>query len=282
MSRIEQILFPIDFSERCIAAAAHVRDWAEHFSAGIIALHVVDPVDFFASLDTHSQRGDEELDTLYAQRLRDLDYFCNHYLANFNPLQKFVAIGTTAYLILAIANREKVDLIMLPREHQSLGSRLLHDSITATVLDSAVSAVWTSQKSKIGPVVPLKQIVCAVHVDADPLLDAANQRLLDFARLVAAGFAAKVTYLYVKDSGHHQESVAISSRLAAIRHEMQGLAEFETASGSITQAILEVSSRKSADLIMLGRTRRGTVGLGAQPHILSIEHAARCPVLSVL
>jgi hypothetical protein len=60
---------------------------------------------------------------------------------------------------------------------------------------------------------------------------------------------------------------------------MQDVAEVETGSGSIREAILKVANRQKADLIMLGRTRLGTPGLGLQPHILKFDNDAPCPVL---
>jgi nucleotide-binding universal stress UspA family protein len=101
-------------------------------------------------------------------------------------------------------------------------------------------------------------------------------------RFVANGFGAVVTCLYVAKSQLDREIPAISERLAYIRHEMQGVSEFETETRSIKQAIVDVAKRRHADLIVLGRTRVGTVGLGVQSHILQVDHEARCPVLSVL
>jgi hypothetical protein len=42
------ILFPVDFSNRCVLAPRHVKTWAEKLSAILNTLHVVDP----NSLDT--------------------------------------------------------------------------------------------------------------------------------------------------------------------------------------------------------------------------------------
>jgi nucleotide-binding universal stress UspA family protein len=282
MSQIKQILFPIDFSQRCIAAAHHLNLWAERFSAAVIALHIVDPTDYFVSANPDDQRVYEELAGLKAKRVSDLDYFCNHYLTNNNRVRKIVSTGATAELIVAASESEQADLVMLPRGHQSLGSRWMHDSVAAKVLDACTSPVWTSEKLNSLRVPPLQDIVCAVHVGADLLLDAANERLLDFVHLVAHGFGATVTCVYVAKSGAQREVPAISARLANIRHEMQDVAEFETHPGDIKKAIVEVANRRSADLIMLGRTRVGTVGLGVQGHILRVDHDAPCPVLSVL
>lgn len=47
-------------------------------------------------------------------------------------------------------------------------------------------------------------------------------------------------------------------------------------------AIIDVANRRRADLIVLGRTRFRTVGLGVQSHILQVDHEAPSPVLCVL
>ena len=41
-----RILFPVDFSNRCVLAARHVKTWVEKLSAALNTLHVVDPEEF--------------------------------------------------------------------------------------------------------------------------------------------------------------------------------------------------------------------------------------------
>ena len=38
-----RILFPVDFSNRCMLAARHVKIWADRFGAILSTVHVVDP-----------------------------------------------------------------------------------------------------------------------------------------------------------------------------------------------------------------------------------------------
>ena len=282
MSEVRKILFPIDFSDRSIAAAPHVSGWAARFSADVTALHVVDPHDYFDRPDPDDMRTSGQLATAYTQRVRDLDYFCSRYLGSSNRLHKLVSAGSTTEVIAATAESEKADVVMLPRNHQPLGSQLLHDSLAAKILNMCPTPVWTSEKLNTLPAIPLRQIVCAVHVDQDLLSDAANDRLLDVTRTVAQGFSAAVTCLYVRESGPAERIPAIEERLKYIRTEMQDLGQVETGSGGVRQAIMEIANRKKADLIMLGRTRLGTIGLGLQLHILKVDHEAPCPVLSVL
>jgi nucleotide-binding universal stress UspA family protein len=93
MSEIREILFPIDFSERSIAAVPHVRSWATRFSAEVAALHVVDPEHYFTRPDPDDPRMSEELATAYAERVRDLDYFCGRYLGDSHRIRKLVSAG---------------------------------------------------------------------------------------------------------------------------------------------------------------------------------------------
>ena len=185
-------------------------------------------------------------------------------------------------VISAMGVREKADILMLPRNQQNLPSRLFHYSLAAKILERCPTPVWTSEKLGTLAAIPPRQIVCAVHIGQDLLSDAANNRLLDVALTIAQGFGAAVTCVYVRESGPAEQMAAIKERLKNIRIQMQDVAEVETGSGSIREAILKVANRQKADLIMLGRTRLGTPGLGLQPHILKFDHDAPCPVLSVL
>src|ERR1700757_2433333 len=99
MSEISKILFPIDFSERSIAAAPHVSGWATHFSSEVTALHVVDPDNYFARPDSDDLGMSEQMETVHAQRVHDLDYFCSRYLGNGHRVQKLVSAGSITEVI---------------------------------------------------------------------------------------------------------------------------------------------------------------------------------------
>lgn len=72
-----------------------------------------------------------------------------------------------------------------------------------------------------------------MHTGPDLLLDAANNRLLEFVRLAVHGFGAAITCLYIAETDHAQQVRAISAHLADIRREMQDMAQFETRSGGV-------------------------------------------------
>jgi len=113
-----RILFPVDFSNRCVLAARHVKTWAEKLSAALNTLHVVDPEEFGYA----DQRDYNVISDLIVRRTADLKYFADHYLGE-NVAHHTVVKGDTRAQIESFARQETVDLIMLPRNHQSIGSR---------------------------------------------------------------------------------------------------------------------------------------------------------------
>jgi hypothetical protein len=121
----------------------------------------------------------------------------------------------------------------------------------------------------------------------DVTLDAQNHRMLQTVRELATTFQATVTFLLVisgaveESSGSvtHLQAVAGVEPFVAQVHELFGSsAEILKKSGKV---ITDTAKQMAAELIVVGRTRPGTIGLGVQTHILKIDHAARCAVLSV-
>jgi len=179
---------------------------------------------------------------------------------------------------------------MLPRNHQNLGSRILEDSLTAKLLDRCPASVWTTEYVDDLPPSPVHSILCAMHFEQDMTLDAQNHRMFQTVRELASTFQATVAFLHVmngaaeESSGSvaHLQAVAEMEPLVAKAHELFGSsAEILRKSGDIITAISHTAKQLAADLIVVGRTRPGTIGLGRQTHILKIDHAAHRPVLSV-
>lgn len=105
------ILYPVDFSNRCVLAAHHVKTWVDRFGAALNTLHVVD-ADALAL-------GYDKLPHLMAKRTADLEHFSDHYFGR-DSARYTVLGGGRGEQIEHFATREKIDLIMLPRNHQSL------------------------------------------------------------------------------------------------------------------------------------------------------------------
>lgn len=288
-TKISSILFPIDFSHRSVLAAQHVKIWVNRFGAVLNTLHILDA----KALGYSPERRDDflynELPNLIVKRTADLKYFSDQYFGE-NVARHTVLSGGTADEIEHFAKRENIDLIMLPRSHQNLGSRILEDSLTAKLLERCPTSVWTTEYVEDVPPSPVHSILCAVHFEQDVTLDAQNHKILQTVRELATTYQASVAFLQVITgaaeesigSVTHLQAVADIDPLVAQAHELFGSsAEILRKSGDVITAISDTAKQLAADLIVVGRTRPGTIGLGRQTHILEIDHAVRRPVLSV-
>jgi nucleotide-binding universal stress UspA family protein len=265
-------------------AARHVKTWADRFSAILSTLHVVDPKAF-----GHDEAIYNDLSNLVAKRAADLKHFSDHYLGE-NAARPTVLIGNAESQIEHFAKREKVDLIMLPRTHQSIGSRLLRDSLTATILERSGASVWMTEHVENADQSSINSILCPVHFERDLTLDSQNHRILQIVLTFARTFQAKVTFLNVidrrvEDTTRHPANSTVSSGigpwLTHAREHLGNGAEFLRQTGDVVSAITDAVNRVAADLVVVGRTRRGAIGLGRQNRILKIDDAVRRPILSV-
>ena len=289
MTQIYTILFPIDFSNRCVLAARHVNAWVRCFRAVLHVVHIVDA----RALGYPSQQNDEFLDNeiqeLQEKREADLKFFSDHYFGE-GAARCTVLRGSTAEQIVSFAKNENVDLIMLPRNHQPLGSRILHDSLTDILLERCTASVWTTEHAEAMSKTSISSILCAVHFEGDVRLDAQDYRILQNVGDVASAFQARVTVLHVLDS--QEEAAATPSTdlqiisgaepwLAHAREALGSTAEFLTKPGKVIETIRDTANQVAADLIIVGRTRPGAIGFGAQANILKIDHVLRRPVVSI-
>jgi len=284
-----RILFPVDFSNRCVLAARHVKTWADKLSAVLNTLHVIEPKEFGYSPNRNDRFTYNDLSNLVVKRTMDLKYFSDHYFGE-NVARQMVLSGGATAQIESFAKREKVDLIMLPRNHQSIGSRLLRDSLTATILERSTASVWITEHVEAVDKLSVKSILCAVHFERDLTLDSQNYRILQNVRALARAFQAKVTFRNVIDKREEEttrgpadarSSSGIKPWLIQAREQFGNGAEFLSQTGGVVSTITDLADRVAADLVVVGRTRPRTIGLGVQGRILKIDHATRRPILSV-
>jgi nucleotide-binding universal stress UspA family protein len=280
-SKICKILFPVDFSNRSVLAVRHVKTWIDRFGAGLDTLHVIDA----DALGNPAKRRED----LIMKRTADLKYFSDHYFGE-TGVHDTVLSGGTADQIEHFATITNVDLIMLPRNHQNIGARFLRDSLTATILDRCTASVWTTEHVETAQKLSINSILCAVHFEGDVTLDSQNYRILQSVQELTSAFDAKVTFLHVinRQEAATAKTFADLSIVSGVgpwleqaRERLGGSAMFLRKSGDVIPTISETANQVAADLIVVGHTRPGTLGLGVQSHILKIDHAARRPVLSI-
>jgi nucleotide-binding universal stress UspA family protein len=283
------ILFPVDFSGRCVLAAHHVKTWVDRFRAALTTLHIVDANALGHRPGSSNGFLHEDIFRLRLMRTADLKHFSDRYFGENVAHPTVLTGGTAADQIADFAGHEKMDLIMLARNHQSLWSRFLHDSLTATLLERCTASVWITEHLGDARPSSVNSILCAVHFERDVRLDAQNHRILQTVRNLAATFQATVTFLRVID--REEESAKSSAHLQALSGDEPWLAQarelsghsaaFLRKTGDVVTAINDTANQVAADLVVVGRTRPGTIGLGVQEHILKIDDVVGRPVLSV-
>ena len=272
-----KVLYPVDFSKRSMLAARHVKVWVEHLRAALDTLHIV---------KTNAQPYNE-LSQRLARCTADLKYFSDHYFGRCGA-RSVVLNGEAAGQIQHFADHEMVDLVMLPRNHQSGLARIFYDSLTATLLERCRASIWMTEHLDKEASSSVSNVLCALQLGQDATLDAQNQRICYAVQRLMSSFQAGVTFLHVTgdnnpsdSSSELQTNAGPGQWLAQARDLFGSSIRFLSTSGNVIAGIRDTASRIGADLVVVGRVRPGSISLGRQSRLLKIDHSVRCPVLSV-
>jgi nucleotide-binding universal stress UspA family protein len=282
-----KILYPVDFSKRSTLATQYVKVWVEHLRAALDTLHIVDSNTSGALQNPYNSALYQEQSGLAARRTADLKHFSDHYFGK-NVARSAVLTGDRANLIQHFADREQADLIILPRNHQTLIARIFRDSLTAQLLEQCRSSIWmTEHLEEVTPPL-LSNILCAVQFGQDATLNAQNHRILHNVRKLVSSFGANVTFLHVTGNKNTSESSTEQRTKTGSMfwlEQARGLfgcsVKLLRTSGSVIPRIKDTANQIKADLVIVGRMRPEAVSLGRQSRLLKIDHALHCPVLSV-
>lgn len=279
-----KMLFPVDFSNRSISAVEHVSLWRRHFGASLQTVHIVDNPRREWQYD---QSIYSELSRVVARRKADLEYFSLHQFGK-NVAHAAVLAGSRADQLEHLVNREHIDLIMLPRRHQTLIDKVLGDSITAILLERCTASVWMTEHLQEHRPANVSNVLCAMHFRQGPTLDAQNFRILEMVRQLVTNFGAEVTFLQVTGNAKTCDSgsaagTEIDSQLwmAQARDLLGSSKKLFRRPGNVISGIRETADEIRADLVVVGRMRPEAISFGRQSRILKIDHAVHCPVLSV-
>src|SRR5712692_6973291 len=100
MIRIQHILFPVDFSERCSAAAHHAAAIAGHFDANLTVLHVLQiPPVWYGDLAAAELELLVDIEQLKKERQHTLEAYLRSELQNVSKLEKVIENGDPAHVI---------------------------------------------------------------------------------------------------------------------------------------------------------------------------------------
>jgi len=286
MSPIKHILFPMDFSELCGAAAPYVASMARRFGAKVTLLNVVQPY-WYAPM---AEAAPVMVDVEEIRRRMELDLnqsFPDEFAGV--TTERLVEIGDPAGIITQFAGNRGVDLVMMPTRGCGPFRQFLIGSVTAKVLHDCSRPVWTSAHIQEPPAlihVDVRTVLCAV--------DGASQSadLLKSAAEFAGDVGAKLRLVHVVPVptlwANAQSDVSFKERI--VQEARRSIGELQRSlmieaplcvmTGDIASMVREAAERYKADLVVIGRgvmnERLGRLRTNAY----AIIRHSPCPVLS--
>jgi len=267
-----RMLFPVDFSDRCVAMAPVVAAFAKHFHAGLTLLHVLPP----NPLDEHRVQAQE-----------DLGAFAWPHFSGLNACQTLTE-GDPADEILKYAREHKVELIMMPTRGFGPFRRFLLGSVAERVLREAECPVWTDVHSDRPPAhddLRIHNVICAVD------LSAGSESALRWAAEFAADASAKLTIVHAVplsmptpelpiDWTAQVEEAALD-QIEKLQKSEGTHADVRVATGEVAYAVHDAVEAAHGDLLVIGRGANGTRLARLRDHAYPIVRHAPCPVVSV-
>jgi nucleotide-binding universal stress UspA family protein len=288
MLAIKNILFPIDFSERCCGAAPFVRAMAQRFGARITLMSVVAPFWQAASgdlagalvvdMDELKRDAEVRLNGAFTREFADL------------TVERLAEIGDPAETITRYAHTQGADLIMMPTHGYGPFRSLLLGSVTAKVLHDAQCPVWTATHVEEAPALTHaagRNILCAV--DATPKSSPLMEWAAEYAKVTGGTLRLVHAVSGIQGWPERQLDREFEETLRAQAREsiekLQKSVGLKTplcvAVGEVAGAVREEAERHNSDLIIIGRgLLHETLGR-LRTHSHGIIRQAPCPVLSV-
>ena len=288
--RFSNILFPVDFSERCRAAAPFVNALVKAQKASLTILHMVEiPTIWYGSAEAPCM-PDLNIPKLVDDAAERLESFATENFRDLKP--KLLAdTGDPGSCIVEIAKTSGVDLIMMPARGRGRFRAALLGSVTAKVLHDAECAVWTAAHADAGTgdISPVwRRVVCAIDTSADA------SRLIRCAADLQASSGASIELVHALPSPPETRPemymdrdfhafLADSARQSIQRMQASVAVSFplRMESGKVSEVIASAARDLNADLVLIGRGVLPHVAGRLRSNVYAIIRDVPCPVLSV-
>ena len=285
MLEIRRILFPVDFSERCSAAASHVAATASQFHAKVTLLHVIRTPRVWQGDPVNGELGARiDIPQLRNERQVALDAYLKDDFRDLADVERIVSFGEPARVIVERAHNDRSHLIMMPTHGYGPFRRLLLGSITAKVLHDAECPVWTDVHDEISfSRLRCQSVLCAVDLRKDMV------SAIRWAAAYAASCRAGLTLMHAiaalagntPPAEMHLLTESAHESIAHLQKQAGTAALVCIQGGGIAQAVRTTALQYAAELIVIGqgriRERLGRLRSSAS----AIIREAPCPVVRV-
>jgi nucleotide-binding universal stress UspA family protein len=288
---IQEIVFPVDFSDRSVAVCPYAAAIARCFGAKLTLVHVVNVRPAPTGASDQVQAADEaETNERVTTAKRSLDALWKQYVPNVKT-DTVVLVGDPAEAIVAFAGTSRERIVLMPTHGYGSFRRMLLGSVAAKVLHDAMCPVWTGPHLE-NAIIPtelfeIKRILSAVSLDWE------TDEVLKHSGELAKFLGADLTALHViapMDEGILPLLTPDAPPLSTAGVE-QAIKDALTRTGSsakvcvsvgdATREVARAASAHKADLVVIGRggkpEMRGRLG----SHAYGIIRRSPCPVLCI-
>lgn len=283
--KIDNILFPVDFSGPSLALNAEVEWLASHCNARVTLLHVTEiPAAWYGGGEVALLTGEDFRAYLEADRRRLQEYAID---VPADRLERVSAEGSAAGRIAMWAQEHEVDLIVMGTHGHGPVRRLLLGSVAMKVLHDVECPVWTHPAASEGKRLPgIGNILCALELSEEAV------PLLRFAREAAATFGATAHVVhcvpespsrmvrYLDSDLHRSLKFMAQQEIASLQQQAGTNFPLHITEHDIANDIAGLAAEWRADLIVIGRGRAQNVFGPLRTHAAEIIRQAPCPVLS--
>lgn len=268
MLKLKKVLLPVDYSVRCLSAADCVRALAARMAVEVTVLHV---------RDTQAQRrADEEVIGAFSDRLAGI-------AVHFSEVA-----GDPAQQIIEYARSCQTELIVMPTRAHGAVRRLLLGSVTTRVLRGVHCPVWTGSFNRqvFGAWPQITTVICGVD------LGPRSVAVLRWASELADSFCAKLIVIHANTQltpargvVHDPEwrarvAVVLRAQLFELLANAGVEAEIRLTAGAPAAALSGSAERLGADLLVIGRGRKGLLGR-LRSSAFGIIRRSPCGVVSI-
>jgi nucleotide-binding universal stress UspA family protein len=289
MSIFRNILFPVDFSDRCNQTARSVAEIARQFDGRVTLIHAIGDYEELYTPDAPSP--DAWIAWLRENAAARLQSFGTPCLDDF-VAERRVESGDPGCVIVNYAARHGIDLITMPTHGRGIFRRFLLGSVTAAVLHDSAIPIWTTvhTASPVPGTERIRSIVCATD------LSGASHHVMKTAGRIARESGASLHFVYAipapvtlaaggMEACSPQAVQAIQdaarARIEEAGEEAGVDVDTHVEPGFVVPVVSKAIAKHHADLLVIGRGHlQETLG-GWRTDIGSLIRESGCPVLSV-
>jgi len=143
MKQVQKILFPIDFAANFETLVPWVETFAAKFDATVYVLFVAQDLSHFATFYVpHGNIEEFQQQAINSARKR-MAAAVEEFFKKFPKLETRVELGSPAEKILALVQKEKVDMIIMGAHGRAGLERVIFGSVANKVVKSASCPVLT-------------------------------------------------------------------------------------------------------------------------------------------